>query len=82
MDAKKAALIFGGIAGGGSGDAQPKMIFGTGEPTSSTAGKVTQQYRDENTGLEYVCTSADDMAGTYTWERAYTPRVVGETLYL
>ena len=41
-----------------------RMLSGKGAPTTETAGKVNQLYRDEDTQKLYICTSTDS---GYTW---------------
>ena len=41
-----------------------RMLLGEGAPTTETAGKVNQLYRDETNNTLYVCVSDD---GGYTW---------------
>lgn len=43
-----------------------QLLRGSGAPTTSTAGAIGQRYRDDTTGIVYVCKS--ESSGTYTWE--------------
>lgn len=46
-----------------------KPLIGTTDPTSSTAGAVGQSYLNTNTMQTFYCTSADEQAGIYVWEK-------------
>lgn len=84
LEGLKAAIIFSLLngGGGGSGDAQPKMILESSAPTTATVGKLCQKYRDTSTGIEYTCTAVNETTGEYTWEKSFKARVENNTLYI